>query len=57
MHRHRPLISPLDVSSPEEDLCEISMQLDQNDMGVYQQRIPPVGNTAKGNRFDGWIRA
>jgi hypothetical protein len=58
MHRHRPLVSPiLDVPSPEEDLCEISMQLDQNDIGPYQQRVPELANVAKGVRFDGWVRA
>lgn len=57
MHRHRPLVAPLDAHSPEEDLCEISMQLDQSDLGPYTQRVPPLGSTARGARFDGWVRA
>jgi hypothetical protein len=57
MHRHRPLITPLDLPSPEENLCEISMQLDQSDIGTYQQRIPQIANNSKTARFDGWIRA
>ena len=57
MHRHRPIITPLDLPSPEQDLCEISMQLDQTDIGTYQQRVPSTTKTSKIARFDGWIRA
>jgi hypothetical protein len=56
MHRHRPLVVPLDVHSPEEDLCEISMQLDQNDISPYQQRMPHIPSS-KQARFDGWVKA
>ena len=57
MHRHRPLITRLDLPSPEENLCEISMQLDQSDIRTYQQRIPQTANNSKTARFDGCIRA
>lgn len=56
MHRHRPRALPLDVPSPEEDLCEISMQLDQNDIAPYQQRMPHIPSS-KQARFDGWVKA
>jgi hypothetical protein len=56
MHRQRPRPVPLDIPSPEEDLCEISMQLDQNDISPYQQRMPHIPSS-KQARFDGWIKA
>lgn len=56
MHRHRPLAVPLDLHSPEEDLCEISMQLEQNDIPPYQHRMPQIPSS-KQARFDGWIKA
>jgi len=33
------------------------MQLDQPDIGTYQQRILQIANNSKTARFDGWIRA
>jgi hypothetical protein len=33
------------------------MQLDQSDIGTYQQRILQIANNSTTARFDGWTRA
>jgi hypothetical protein len=55
MHRQKPRVSPLDVPSPEE-LCEISMQMDQADISTFQHRVPFLASIKSG-RFDGWVKA
>lgn len=53
--RIKPQALPIQINSPEEDLCEISMLYDQHDMGITNFKTPfQDGN--KQYKFDGWIK-